>query len=445
MVLLFQGVERLIFMTETGPPKFFIKTFGCQMNMDDSAALARMLRSMGMAEAATAEEASLVHVNSCSVRRKAEEKMLSFLGVLRNRKKTGGSPVIFGVGGCSTELADVRAEILDADYITGAGRPQDYEAIIRNVVSERFPDLAEGAGPFQRGLTSAFQTVVRGCSNFCSYCVVPYARGPESSLSPEQVREEAAIKAEEGAREIILLGQNVLAYGLDLYPKRSLLDAIAAIHDLPGVRRVRFVTSHPKWVTKEFLSGLASLPKACGHFHTPFQSGDDEILRRMKRGYDTAYYIETLEMIRDFSPGCGISADAIVGYPGETEEQFERTLQLVARARVDQLYAFKYSPRPGTSAAERADDVPLEAKKSRLARLLDLQENISREINESLVGEIAETMVFESLGTERRRGRTRENRIVDFTIRDGVKAEPGDELRARITGASPHALKGEAV
>ncbi len=432
-------------MAETGPPKFFIKTFGCQMNMDDSASLARMLRSMGMAEAATAEEASLVHVNTCSVRRKAEEKMLSFIGVLRNRKKTSGSPVIFGVGGCSAELADIRAEIRDADYVIGAGRPQDYEEIIREAVVENFPGLTAGTAPFAAGPASAFQTVVRGCSNFCSYCVVPYARGPESSLTPARVRAEAAIKAEEGAREIVLLGQNVLAYGLDLSPKVSLLDAIAAVHDLPGVTRIRFVTSHPKWVTEEFLRGLSALPKACGHFHAPFQSGDDEILRRMRRGYDAAYYLEMIEMIRSHSPGCGISADAIVGYPGETEEQFERTLELAARARVDQLYAFKYSPRPGTAAAGQADDVPLEAKKSRLARLLDLQENISREINESLVGGIAETMVFESLGGERRRGRTRENRIVDFSKPDGVCAEPGDELLVRIAGASPHALKGEAV
>lgn len=410
------------------------------MNVDDSNELARLLRGLGLVETNDIDEADVVHINTCSVRRKAEDKFFSFLGTQRIRKQSKPALVI-GAGGCTAELRDLRAGHAELDYVIGARDPNEYFQNVERILASKFPELPIGDTAAARRSASVFQTVMRGCSNYCSYCVVPYARGHEESLPPEEIARRARIKAGEGAREITLLGQNILAYGEDLRPKKSLLDVFGAVHDLEGLIRLRFVTSHPRWVKEEFLRALSDFPKVCEQFHVPFQSGDDEILKRMNRGYTSSEYRDKIGMIRECVPGAAVSADSIVGFPGETEEQFENTMRLVEEVRPDQLYAFKYSAREGTRAAGWEDGVPREIKEQRLGRLLDLHEKISREINESLIGKTQEVMVNEEVEAGRYRGRTRTNKITDF--RTGWKLKAGDVVTVRITGATPHALRGE--
>ena len=430
-------------MPESNTPKFYIKTFGCQMNMDDSAELSRMLRGFGLEESGDIEQADLIHINTCSVRKKAEDKFFSFLGLqsIRKKKKKG---LVIGVGGCTAELMDVREGHPEIDYAIGSKHPRDYAEMFGGLIEARFPGAAAaGAHAVSAGPVTAFQTVIRGCTNCCSYCVVPRARGPEASVPPERARLEAESRLADGAREIILLGQDVLAYGEDLRPRLHLLDVMRAVHDLDGLARLRFVTSHPRRIDEVFLRGLAEFPKVCEHFHIPFQSGDDEILRRMNRGYTRAEYIRKVELIREYFPGAGITADVIVGFPGETEEMFMNTRRLVEELRPDQLYAFKYSTRQGTRAADWADDVPRAVKEERLARLLALEDSISRSLNESLIGKTQEVMAAEAVSEGRYRGRTRSHRIADFT--SGRPIELGGVVTVKITGATPHALQGERI
>ena len=273
--------------------------------------------------------------------------------------------------------------------------------------------------------------------------MVPRARGPESSVPPEIAVREAEVRIAEGAREIILLGQDVLAYGEDLTPRLHLLDVLRAVHALPGLRRLRFVTSHPRRIDEDFLRGLAELPKVCEHFHIPFQSGDDEILKRMNRGYTRAEYMSKIELIRQYFPDAAITADVIVGFPGETDEQFDNTARLVEAIRPDQLYAFKYSTRPGTPAAEWEDDIPRALKEARLARLIDMENAISRELNRSLIGSEQEVMVTVKIESGRYKGRTRTNKITDF--RTDRELGPGDVATVKISGATPHALQGKCL
>ncbi|HOO55426.1 MAG TPA: tRNA (N6-isopentenyl adenosine(37)-C2)-methylthiotransferase MiaB [bacterium] len=429
-------------MQEAEAPKFFIKTFGCQMNMEDSAELARLLLGMGMREAGSFDAADFVHINTCSIREKAEDKFFSYLGKLRQLKARRGRPVI-GVGGCTPELIDIAADHPEVDYVAGSKHPSEYMEKIRAVLLSEFPELEAAVGIDAGSSISSFHTVIRGCSNYCTYCVVPYARGPEESLLPPDIADAVRIKVDAGAREIIFLGQNILAYGYDLQPRLNLLDVFSAVHDIEGLKRIRFVTSHPKWVSEEFVSGLRDFPKVCEHFHVPFQSGDDVVLKRMNRGYTSGEYIDKIKMIREYFPGAGITADVIVGFAGETEEQFSNTMKLAGEIRADQLYMFKYSVRSGTRAADWGDGVEVQEKKDRLRRLADLQGEISRSINEALIGSEQEVMITDPCGDNRYKGRTRTNKITDFTAE--AEHAAGDVAGVLVTGATPHALQGKSV
>ncbi len=413
------------------------------MNRDDSSEMGRLLRGLGLRPAESDADADLVHINTCCVRQKAEDKFFSFLGVQRIRKEKHGRPII-GVGGCIPEKEDLRAGRQFVDYVVGAKHPQVYMAELAALIQSEFPglDVPESMGP--EATASAYQTVIRGCTNFCAYCVVPYVRGPEISEDPFKMRDEIAAKVEAGAREITLLGQNVLAYGYDLKPRRTLLDVIELIHDLPQLRRIRFVTSHPAWVKEEFVAGIAGMEKVCEHFHVPFQSGDDDVLERMHRGYTAAEYMEMIDMIREYYPGAGITADAIVGFPGETRANFDNTLKLIDRVRVDNIYSFKYSPRPLSESRDH-DDVPDAEKKKRLAELNELEDGISRGINESLIGTDVEVMIESrsNSGGGRYYGRTRTSKLTDLACTRELRA--GDTVTVRVTGATPHGIQGEVA
>lgn len=454
-------------MATNGRPSFFIKTFGCQMNKFDSAEFERFFLSLGMTEAARAEDASLVHVNTCCVRQKAEDKFFSMLGELRELKENSPGMII-GVSGCIPEVRDILKGHKYVDYAAGSRAPSRYFDEIKQLISNRpapgariakrenlqasaAEDIAEEDAadigeefPVRSPVSdvSAYLTVIRGCSNMCAYCVVPRARGPEVSRPVAKIVEDAKRLIGAGAKEIILLGQNALAYGLDLSPKLSLLDAIEAVHGLPGLKRLRFVTSHPRWVNEEFLTGLKAFPLVCEHFHVPPQSGDDDILRVMGRGYTADDYAQKVAMIREHFPAAGITADLIVGFPGETDEQFENTLSMMRRVVVSAAFTFMYSPRPNTAALRMGDDVPAQKKAERLQRLNALHREISLRLNKALIESSLEVMVDAEVSEGRYKGRTRCNRIADFA--SDARLAPGDLLRVVVTSATPYALIGKA-
>ena len=429
-------------------PSYYVKVFGCQMNKFDASEFEHFFAERGMAAAARPAEADVVHVLTCCVRQKAEDKFFSLLGALKRLKQTGPLKVI-GVSGCIPELRDIAASHDFVDYVIGSGTPDKYynridQALTRNLGARPGPD--PHAAPFiPRSGVSEYVTVMRGCSNGCTYCVVPAVRGPEHSRPVIEILADARRRVQTGAREIILLGQNALAYGADMKQPATLLDALSAVHTIHGLQRVRFVTSHPKWITEEFLLGLTFLPRVCEYFHIPFQSGDNEILHRMNRRYTAEDYIEKIAMIRRIFPTAGISADVIVGFPGETDAQFRNTVALMKRVVVNQAYMFKYSPRPGTPAEGMGDDVPRELKEERLAVLIDIQREISLRLNRAQIESTMQVMVdtVDQTDPGHYKGRSRCNRITDFTCEHLL--QPGDIATVTITSATPHALIGKSA
>lgn len=424
-------------------PTYYIKTFGCQMNKFDAGVFERLFLEQGLAPAAEPGDADVAHVLTCCVRQKAEDKFFSLLGELRQIKEERPGMVI-GVSGCITELRDVAAAHKYVDYVVGSGAPEKHFEEIMKALGSRFDLSALPPRAPAAGTASAYVTVIRGCSNYCTYCVVPRVRGHEASCGIDEIVTGAKKLLDAGTREIILLGQNALAYGADLTPPLSLLDALRAVHELPGLRRLRFVTSHPKWLAEDFLRGLRELPLVCEHFHIPCQAGDDGILKRMNRKYTAAEYENKVAMIRNYFPAAGITADVIAGFPGETDAQFENTLELLRRVRANQTYMFMYSPRPGTAAGRMEDDVPFETKSARLQKLIKLQREISLEHNQKVIGTEMEIMVDHSALTPGQyKGRTRCNRIADFTAQQALN--PGDIVRVNIESVSPYAIKGDLV
>ncbi|MEW6200597.1 MAG: tRNA (N6-isopentenyl adenosine(37)-C2)-methylthiotransferase MiaB [bacterium] len=440
--------------------RFYIKTFGCQMNRADTDVLCAVFADAGMTPAASPDEADLVHIHTCCVRQKAEDKFYSYLGEMRHLKERKPS-FILGVGGCIPERTEINRSHPFIDYIIGARNPIDYTDIINSALI-RFnlcSSVVQSVNSQFAIRNSQFITVIRGCANYCSYCIVPYVRGGEMSRTPQEIYDEAAALTGNGCREVTLLGQNILAYGEDSEPRRSLIDVIERIHEIEGLRRIRFVTSHPKWVSEDFLARLKNYPKVCEHFHVPCQAGDDEILRRMNRRYTAQEYENTICMIRSHFPDCSITADVIVGFPGETDEQFQNTLRLLERLRVDSAYTFKYSVRTGTAAARMPDSVPLHVKKDRLRILNELQDCISLEINKTLIGTVQEVMVESSdprpktsiapalrtphsaLRTHNYLGRTRTNKVTDFASNRSLTS--GEIVHVIVKSATPHALVGE--
>lgn len=425
------------------PPTYFIRAFGCQMNRSDATLLADFFEGLGLRPADAPESADVVHVLTCGVRQKAEDKFFSYLGAL-GVMKTQRPRMVIGVGGCIPAFRDVTKDYRFVDYITGTGAPDAYEAEIIEALRRAGPFSSE-SGACHASSLSEFYTVIRGCTNNCAYCVVPAARGAERSVPVDRILADVSARAAGGVREITLLGQNILAYGADLTPSAGLADALRAIHRLDGLLRIRFVTSHPVWVTPEFLEAMRGLPKVCEHFHVPFQSGDDEILNMMNRGYTAETYRNTVSLIRKYFPGAAITADAIVGFPGETEAQFANTIRLVREVEVDSLFSFKYSPRPGTAALSLRDDVSADEKKERLRGLNDLQRRISLKKNQALVGTEQEILVEETLARDvvKYRGRTRTNKVTEFTSTRELRA--GDIARVRVARATPFALQGESA
>ena len=421
--------------------RYHIWTEGCQMNEADSEKLAAGLARLGWSEAAKLEDADLAVVNTCVVRQKAEDRAAAYLGRLRQLKeqRNGEGALQIAVMGClvGPRTDDLRARF---PYVDVWARPQAFEVVLRHLVpdsdlgGEFWPDtFPEPKGP------TAFVPVVHGCNKFCTYCIVPYRRGRERSRTIDEIAREVTAHCARGVREVTLLGQTVEAYGKDIAGRPDLADLFAAIHETPNLQRIRFLTSYPRDMTERIVRAVADLPKVCEHFNIPVQAADDEVLARMRRGYTIEEYVECVQRIRETVPAASLSTDVIVGFCGETETQFQRTLDLLAELRFDKVHVAAYSPRPGTIAWRHLeDDVPREEKMRRLHAVEALQERIATEINEVLTDTTQEVLVEgEKDGTLS--GRTRANKLVHWQ----GEAVPGEMARVRITRASPWALRGE--
>ncbi len=447
--------------------RYHIWTEGCQMNEADSQKLAAGLAKLGWQETAKPEDADLAVVNTCVVRQKAEDRAVGYLGRLRRLKEHRNGAYQIAVMGC---LVGPRTDGLRDrfPYVDVWARPQAFEVILRHLLpdSDLGGEFWPETFPQPQGPT-AFVPVIHGCNKFCTYCIVPYRRGRERSRTIDDIAREVASHCANGVREVTLLGQTVEAYGQDLPPGPSgdrpdLADLFAAIHDTPGLLRIRFLTSYPRDMTERIVHSVADLPKVCEHFNIPVQAADNDILARMRRGYTIEEYVHWVHRIRDIAPAASLSTDVIVGFCGETERQFQRTLDLLADLRFDKVHVAAYSPRPGTIAWRHLeDDIPHDEKMRRLHAVEALQERIATEINARLLDGVQEVLIEgegERVGAVGEppllTGRTRSNKLVHFTMREpGTRnQEPearrrglpqlGDLVDVRITSASPWALKG---
>ncbi|MFN9773054.1 MAG: tRNA (N6-isopentenyl adenosine(37)-C2)-methylthiotransferase MiaB [Burkholderiales bacterium] len=440
------------------PVKLYIRTFGCQMNEYDSAKMADVL---GQAQADGVEatddpaQADIVLFNTCSVREKAQEKVFSDLGRLRALKRERPDMVI-GVGGCvaSQEGANIVSRAPYVDVVFG---PQTLHRLPQLIAARRrtgrpqvdisFPEIEkfDHLPPARVEGASAFVSIMEGCSKYCSFCVVPYTRGEEVSRPFEDVLTEVAGLAEQGVREVTLLGQNVNAYlgatgaGEERADFAMLLDYVA---EMPGIERIRYTTSHPREFSQRLVDAHGTIAKLAAHVHLPVQSGSDRVLAAMKRGYTVLEYKSIIRRLRAARPDVSITSDFIVGFPGETEQDFERTMALIEDVGFDGSFSFVYSPRPGTPAADLADDTPQATKLARLQRLQAATDGHARRISEAMVGTTQRVLVE---GPSRKdpnelSGRTENNRVVNFS---GAPRLVGHLVDLAITSALPHSVRGE--
>ncbi len=437
--------------------RFHIRTFGCQMNEHDSGRLADLLQACGLEPAEDPEEAEVLVLNTCSVREKAQEKVFSQLGVWRALKARRPGQVLIAVGGC---VASQEGEALlrRAPYVDVVFGPQTLHRLPellerararrRPQVDVSFPEIEKFdrlPAPRAEGPT-AYVSVMEGCSRYCTFCVVPYTRGEEVSRPLEDVVAEVADLAAQGVREVILLGQNVNAYRGSTADGEE-ADLALLIHYLAaveGIGRIRFTTSHPVALGERLIEAFAEVPQLAGHIHLPVQSGSDRILAAMKRGHTVVEYKAKVRRLREARPGIAISSDFIVGFPGETEADFQATLDLVEEIGFDRSFSFAYSPRPGTPAAALPGQVPEAIKKERLARLQERLRASEEAIARAMVGTEQRVLVERHSRRDPREwaGRTENHRVVNF--RAGRELA-GRFVRVRITEALPNSLRGELV
>ncbi len=437
--------------------RVYIKTFGCQMNEYDSQKMAEVLgASHGFEVADSPEAADLLLLNTCSVREKAQEKLFSELGRWKELKDARRG-VLIGVGGCvaSQEGANVFARAPYVDIVFGPQTlhrlPELYAAAVagqRRVLDISFPEIEKFdrlPEPRAEGPT-AFVSIMEGCSKYCTFCVVPYTRGEEFSRPFDDVIAEISSLAEQGVREITLLGQNVNAYrGLmhdgQLCDLAALVRYVAAIE---GIGRIRYTTSHPVEFSDRLIDVYAEVPALVSHVHLPVQSGSDRVLALMKRGHTTLEYLSKVRRLRKLRPDISISSDFIVGFPGETQADFDATMRLIEQADFDHSFSFIYSPRPGTPAAAFSDDVTPEEKKHRLAILQRRIEELAQEKSRRMVGSVQQILVHRRAKKDvsELAGRTENNRVVNFA---GPPELLGQFVTVRITAALPNSLRGELI
>ncbi|HEY9460951.1 MAG TPA: tRNA (N6-isopentenyl adenosine(37)-C2)-methylthiotransferase MiaB [Paralcaligenes sp.] len=438
--------------------KLFIRTFGCQMNEYDSSKMADILhQTQGLELTQDPEEADVILFNTCSVREKAQEKVFSDLGRVRHLKQNNPD-LIIGVGGCvaSQEGAAIVERAPFVDLVFGPQTLHRLPQLIakrketgRPQVDISFPEIEkfDALPPARVEGPTAFVSIMEGCSKYCSFCVVPYTRGPEVSRPFDDVLVEVADLADQGVKEVTLLGQNVNAYRGPMGESAEIADfamLLEYVHEIPGIERIRYTTSHPKEMTTRLIEAHGALPKLVPFLHLPVQAGSDRILGRMKRGYTTLEYKSIVRRLRAARPGLGLSSDFIVGFPGESEVDFEKTMSLIRDVGFDQSYSFLYSRRPGTPASDMRDDTPKELKLERLHRLQALVNEQANAIAHAMIGTTQRILVERPSRRDPNElsGRTENNRIVNFT---GQPRLIGQMVDVRITQTNTNSLKGEVV
>jgi len=452
----------------------YINTIGCQMNVYDSERIIQSLQPFGYYVAPSLDMADLVIVNTCTIRAKAEQKAFSFLGRLAKIKKKKPS-IIIGVGGClaQQEGQDILERAPFLDLVFGTHAIERLPTYIEKIASKRcrvidvemtneieeleFNESIVPKQPVEE--ISRFVTIMRGCDNYCTYCVVPYVRGREVSRDPEIIVKEAQAFVASDVKEIFLLGQNVNSYG----KKEGLCtfhELLSRVNGIEGLLRIRFTTSHPKDLTEDLMRSFADLDKLCHHIHLPVQSGSNDILKKMNRKYTKEKYIEKINQLREICPEIAITSDIIVGFPGETEDDFKQTLELIKLIEYDGLFAFQYSDRPNASASGFSGKISEEIKRSRLNELLEFQGYITKKKNKALIGTYQEVLVegFSKKELKNSRGgkdlayqltgRTSANKIVNFICADQRMDHQmmiGQIARVKIERAFPHSLWGTLV
>lgn len=446
----------------------YIQTYGCQMNVYDSGRIAAVLAPLGYQWTAEISRADLVVVNTCAIRAKAEQKAMSFIGRLSGLKRQKPHLRV-GVGGC---VAQQEGEALirrqpAVDFVFGTCAIERLPGILDQCGRRRMPQVdidmtcpdcvSVHPVPLSGGAVTRFVTIMQGCDNFCTYCVVPYVRGREKSRDPADILSEIRSLVGVGVKEVTLLGQNVNSFGRK-EGRTAFAELLAQVNALNGLRRIRFTTSHPKDLSTALMESFGTLEKLCRHIHLPVQSGSTSVLRRMHRGYTRSDYLEKIERLRAVCPDIAITTDIIVGFPGETEHDFSRTLDLLKTIRYDSLYVFKYSDRPRVAAADFSDKVGEDEKRRRLAAVLAMQKEITLERNQACVN-TTETVLVE--GPSRRMssvspcrpggsepvqwtGRTSQNKVVNFVDFEGGTrgVRPGRIVPVRIEAAHPNSLQG---
>lgn len=436
------------------PPAYYIITYGCQMNVRDSEIMSGLLEAMGYCAADKPEDASVVLFNTCSVRHSAENKVYGKLGEIGVLKRHDPDMII-AFGGCMAQLPDVQARLkrMGVDVVFGTHNLHELPYLIEQTKQTRKPvfQVWEKEGAVEESLPSvrqpgisAFVNIMYGCNNFCSYCIVPYTRGRERSRRSADILSEVKNLALQGYREITLLGQNVNSYGKGLDETIDFADLLEMTSAVEGIDRVRFTTSHPKDMSQKLIKRIADNPVICEHIHVPLQSGSNRILQRMNRAYTREHYLELTSRMRELIPGVAITSDLIVGFPGEQEEDFADTLDMVKKVRFDAAFTFMYSVRRGTRAADFTDQVSQETKKARLSELNLLQYRIAREINQSLEGQVEEVLVEGPSKTDKSKltSRTRTNRIVIIAGSDDLV---GRIIPVKITEGKTFSLFGEVL
>ena len=424
------------------PSRYYIWTIGCQMNVADSERLESAMQQLGLQPVPQPADADVIVLNSCVVRQSAEDKVVGMLTSLKPLKGHRPDRMVALMGcmvGPKTDGLRQRFPYVDAFM-----RPQEYKPLL-DLLGDRLGIDAEGClgtlVPPSASVT-AFIPIIHGCDKFCTFCIIPYRRGREKSRTIPEILREAELLAARGVKEVTLLGQNVDSYGNDLPGNGDLADLLAAVSEVEGLERVRFLTSHPNDMGRRIIDAVASLDKVCEHFNLPFQAGDDGVLEAMRRGYTTDDYIRLVEHIRATVANVSLSTDLIVGFPGESEQAFRHTVEMLEAVRFDKVHAASYSTRPGTIAARKMEDsVPQEEKKGRLQAIEALQERIATEINARLLRTTQEVLV-ESREKGKWRGRNRNDKLV--FVEDPRNLQ-GATVKVHIERTSPWSLQGVAV
>ncbi len=436
--------------------RFYLETFGCQMNVVDSERIVDLLRKSGYRQVDDSADADLILLNTCSVRDKAERKVYGHLGRYKPLKDANPA-LILGVGGCVAQQEGERLleKLPYLDLVFGTHNVHKLPELVKKVEGQRercletdfldketrlqlFPQRTEGDS------VTRFVTVMQGCDNFCSYCIVPHVRGREISRPSGEVLDEVRELAAVGAKEVTLIGQNVNSYGCKEPGELSFAQLLRQVHAIEGIERIRFTTSHPKDLSDDLIDCFGELEKLCKHLHLPVQSGSNRILELMARGYTRDSYLEKVRRLKNVCPDIRLTSDIIVGFPGESEEDFAETLSLMAEVKYLDVYSFIYSPRPGTKAAEMIDDLPAAQRQARFDRLLALQEEHSQQFREAEIGKVLQVLVEgqSRQGEGQLSGRTTWNRIINF---DGDTDLIGKIIPVRIVKAFRNSHLGTLI